>query len=344
MPRSETPSREQKRLLALESATAEVARLRQQAQAAGAPGASPELAVALTRLGDLHYLKNDGEQLRAYEEAVAIYRQLASDDARYQTSLGKCLATTGTVLLLLGRCPASVETLREAAQIYRGLPEDQRLSGCPKGYNDTLRMLTQGLRAAGYTGEAVAVAREAVATRRRLTGEAADRHLADWLGLLCTALAADAQLDECLATAREVFAIQVRVGSSDFSVEDTAHDLAWDLASLGRPEALGVVLAAFDARRKQRTPRPLSDRAALWRRQGGCLLAAVLILVMHGFPVRALWHLVDSGAWDRTMQRFGRLPGMKRVDRRRSRYLDARPRDHEQLMCRGPMSFMREKR
>ena len=193
------------------------------------------LATALTHHGSrLSALGRHVEALAATEEAVALYRELASawPDA-FRPELAMALNNLGNWLAALGRREHALNVAKESVALYRELPA-ARPDAISREFAMALDNLSLRLNALGRRADALAAAEEAVAIYRELAAARPEafrhdlsralNHLGNWLSNLDRHEDALAVTEEAVELKRELAAARP---------DAFCHGLAVALSNLG---------------------------------------------------------------------------------------------------------------
>ncbi|SDH98604.1 Tetratricopeptide repeat-containing protein [Sinosporangium album] len=223
-------------------------------------GDDGERARWLTAFGQhVSRLGRPAEALRATQEAVDIYRELAGHyPDRYRPDLADSLDNLGNRLSGLGLLVEALRAAQEAVDIRRELAGHYPDHFHP-GLADSLDNLGNHLWETGRPAEAVRAALEAVDIRRELAGRYPDRYrpgLANSLSNLGNHLRATGLLTEALNVTRE--AVDIRRELAACYPDRYRPDLAMSLNNLGvflsemglLAEALNVTREAVDIYRE----------------------------------------------------------------------------------------------
>jgi tetratricopeptide (TPR) repeat protein len=211
-------------------------------------GTREDLANALTRYGaSLRDLGQPREALAAFEEALALYRDLAAADPAHQLSVAYALTGTGISLAELGRHREALAAREEAVGLYRGLAvaDSAHLPSLAAALGNG----GNSLAALGRHREALAAKEEALALVRDLAAadSAHQPELAAGLTSTGSTLADLGRPREALAAEEEALALY-----RDLAAANPAHqpNLAKALTNTGSSLRLlgrhGEALAALE--------------------------------------------------------------------------------------------------
>lgn len=210
-----------------------VARL---SEARGAGRIAPaELALRHSALAEQHWLAGrHAEALDSADQAIEIYRQLASDrSALYQPALVSALVTKSDRLADIGSSTEALQAAREAVDISESLTQSDPNSVLPD-LGGALSTLSNRLADIGNREEALEAAYRAVAIRQQLADAAGPTYLSDFarsLSNLSNRLADLGRHEEALSAINEAVVLYRQLAEADPNA--SLPDLATTLSNSG---------------------------------------------------------------------------------------------------------------